>query len=35
MIFMDEGEVVEEGEPRSMFADPQHPRTKSFLSRVL
>ncbi len=34
-IFMDEGVIVEEGEPRAVFTDPQHDRTKSFLSQVL
>src|SRR5690606_20539829 len=35
LIFMDGGVIVEEGEPRSVLADPQHQRTKDFLSRVL
>ncbi|MFL5737233.1 MAG: amino acid ABC transporter ATP-binding protein [Actinomycetota bacterium] len=35
MMFMDEGEIVEEGEPRAMFDAPQHERTKRFLSKVL
>ncbi|MFN2544715.1 MAG: amino acid ABC transporter ATP-binding protein [Actinomycetota bacterium] len=35
MIFMDEGLVMEEGDPRQMFRDPQHERTKQFLSKVL
>ena len=35
LIFMDGGVIVEEGDPRSVFADPQHQRTKDFLSRVL
>jgi glutamine transport system ATP-binding protein len=35
MMFMDDGEVVEEGAPRSMFEAPQHERTKRFLSKVL
>ena len=35
LIFMDGGVIVEEGDPRAVLADPQHPRTKDFLSRVL
>jgi ABC-type polar amino acid transport system ATPase subunit len=35
MMFMDDGEIVEEGEPRAMFDAPQHDRTKRFLSKVL
>ncbi len=35
MIFMDEGVILEEGDPREMFANPSHDRTKLFLSRIL
>ena len=35
LIFMDGGHIVEEGEPREVLANPQHQRTKDFLSRVL
>jgi ABC-type polar amino acid transport system ATPase subunit len=35
MLFMDQGVVLEEGDPREMFADPQHPRTKGFFSQIL
>jgi ABC-type polar amino acid transport system ATPase subunit len=35
LIFMDGGHIVEEGDPREVLANPQHPRTKDFLSRVL
>jgi len=35
LVFMDEGLIVEEGEPREMIADPQHQRTQAFLSKVL
>lgn len=35
LLFMDEGLVVEEGEPRAVFAEPQHPRTRAFLSQIL
>jgi ABC-type polar amino acid transport system ATPase subunit len=35
LVFMDDGMIVEEGEPRAIFASPQHERTKQFLSKVL
>jgi polar amino acid transport system ATP-binding protein len=35
VVFMDAGLVVEEGEPRALFASPQHPRTQQFLSKIL
>ena len=35
LTFMDGGIVVESGDPREVLANPQHPRTKEFLSRVL
>ena len=35
LTFMDGGVVVESGDPREVLANPQHPRTKEFLSRVL
>ena len=35
LIFMDGGVIVEEGDPRAVLSDPQHQRTKDFLSRVL
>ena len=35
VIFMDEGRLVEQGEPKQIFASPQHPRTKAFLNAIL
>jgi len=35
ILFMDEGLIVEEGPPAQMFNQPQHPRTRDFLSKVL
>ena len=35
LVFMDGGVVVEAGSPREMIANPQHERTKAFLSKVL
>ncbi|MFD2759142.1 amino acid ABC transporter ATP-binding protein [Gulosibacter faecalis] len=34
LVFMDGGVVVEEGNPRDVITNPQHQRTKTFLSRV-
>jgi polar amino acid transport system ATP-binding protein len=34
-VFMDGGVVVEQGEPRAMFASPQQARTQQFLSKIL
>jgi len=35
VIFMDGGYIVEENEPNLLFGNPQHERTKAFLSKVL
>jgi polar amino acid transport system ATP-binding protein len=35
LVFMDAGVVVESGVPRDVLANPQHERTKAFLSKVL
>ena len=35
VIFMDQGMIVEEGSPEQIFGDPQHVRTKEFLSKIL
>ncbi|HYL07540.1 MAG TPA: amino acid ABC transporter ATP-binding protein [Candidatus Udaeobacter sp.] len=35
LVFMDGGVIVEAGKPREVLADPQHERTKLFLSKVL
>ena len=35
VLFMDEGKVVEQGTPEQIFGNPQHPRLKDFLSKVL
>jgi general L-amino acid transport system ATP-binding protein len=35
MIFMDEGRIVETDEPKAFFENPQHPRTRLFLSQIL
>jgi polar amino acid transport system ATP-binding protein len=34
IVFMDGVVVVESGDPREVLANPQHERTKAFLSKV-
>jgi polar amino acid transport system ATP-binding protein len=34
VIFMDDGDIVETGSPAEVLANPQQPRTQSFLARV-
>ena len=35
VLFMDGGKVLEQNEPEAFFSNPQHPRLKDFLSKVL
>ena len=35
LLFVDEGRIIEQGEPREVFEHPKEERTKSFLSKVL
>ncbi len=35
VLMMDEGQIIEEGTPEHFFTNPQHERTKSFLSKIL
>ncbi|MBF8984803.1 amino acid ABC transporter ATP-binding protein [Lutibacter sp. B2] len=35
VLFMDEGKIVEQGLPKEIFGNPQNPRTKDFLAKVL
>ena len=35
VIFMDQGVIVEDESPKELFENPQHERTKNFLSKVL
>jgi polar amino acid transport system ATP-binding protein len=35
VVFMDGGVIVEQGPPSDVFGNPQHTRTRSFLSKVL
>lgn len=35
VIFMDQGQIIEQNEPEEFFSNPQHERTKLFLSQIL
>ena len=35
VMFMDEGQIIEENEPSAFFDDPQSDRAKLFLSQIL
>jgi glutamate transport system ATP-binding protein len=35
VIFMDEGQVIEQGDPTTFFAAPKSERTRQFLSKIL
>lgn len=35
VLFMDNGMIIEEGNPKDLFENPTHERTKSFLAKVL
>ncbi|MDL2315786.1 amino acid ABC transporter ATP-binding protein [Desulfovibrio sp. OttesenSCG-928-A18] len=35
MVFMDQGEILEEGTPGHFFTSPQHPRLKKFMQQIL
>ncbi|MBU3207234.1 amino acid ABC transporter ATP-binding protein [Clostridium algidicarnis] len=35
VLFMDNGNIVEEGKPLDIFSNPKNPRTKDFLSKIL
>ena len=35
VIFMDQGQIIEQNEPEAFFLHPQHERTKLFLSQIL
>ena len=34
IVFIDDGRIIEEGTPESLFSNPQHERTKKFLERI-
>ena len=35
VVFMDQGVVVEQGPPHKVLTEPEHPRTKQFLGRIV
>lgn len=35
VFFMDEGVIMEEGDPNQIFTDPQNKRTQAFLNKIL
>jgi ABC-type antimicrobial peptide transport system ATPase subunit len=35
VIYMDEGRIVEEGDPEEIYQSPKHERTRTFLSQIL
>ncbi len=35
VMFMDEGQIIEQNEPEEFFSNPRHDRTKLFLSQIL
>jgi polar amino acid transport system ATP-binding protein len=35
VIFMADGEIIEENNAKDLFENPQNPRTREFLSKVL
>ncbi len=35
VMFMDQGQIIEQNEPEEFFSNPQHERTKEFLSQIL
>jgi polar amino acid transport system ATP-binding protein len=35
IVFMDEGQIIEEAPPEKLFTNPSHERTKRFLSKIL
>jgi ABC-type polar amino acid transport system ATPase subunit len=35
VVFMDEGQIVEDAPPEAFFDRPEHPRTRAFLARLL
>jgi len=35
VVFMDNGEIIEQAPPDEFFANPRHERTREFLSQIL
>ncbi len=35
ICFLDSGKIIEEGQPEKLFSNPEHPRTRQFLQRII
>jgi len=35
IVFMDDGQIVVDGVPDDIFVNPEHPRIRTFLNKVL
>jgi len=35
VCFLDGGRIIEQGDPRELFSNPQNPRTQKFLQRII
>jgi polar amino acid transport system ATP-binding protein len=35
VAFLDDGVILEDGPPGRIFSEPQHPRTRRFLQRII
>ena len=35
IVFMDDGRIIEEGNPEHFFTNPEHERVKQFLSKII
>jgi polar amino acid transport system ATP-binding protein len=35
VLFLDEGQILEEGPPERIFTAPREPRTREFLQRII
>jgi polar amino acid transport system ATP-binding protein len=35
VCFLEGGRILEEGDPTQLFSEPEHPRTRRFLQRII
>ncbi|HEY8180116.1 MAG TPA: peptide ABC transporter ATP-binding protein, partial [Candidatus Limnocylindria bacterium] len=35
VLFLDDGQILEEGSPEQIFTAPREPRTRAFLQRII
>ncbi len=35
IVFMDEGNIIEESKPEKLFQNPSHPRIKTFIEKMI